>query len=888
LSANPSDDSVPDAELPDEQWLERVVAADHDAHADSIEGYQILHEVVRGGQGVVYQARDRESGELVALKRMLAGPFASAENRDRFRREMAVVARFDHEGIVRLHGFVEADGQPVLVFGWIDGKPADVWAQLQVGPDRVATILRTFVSACRAVQHAHDLGVVHRDLKPSNLLIDADDKPHVLDFGIAQDQFDTRLTRTGDFLGSPQFCAPEQLTLGAHKVDARSDVYALGVILYLQLTGRLPIDTTANPAGPAHAVLTQKVVPPTTVVPGLPGNLDKVLLEALCKDPKYRYQTVGELADDVARVMRSEVPRANPSSVRRQLAISYRKRPAVYALTVVLVVAVSVLGGGLYAAAMRVDETRTTVEDAKVALREMLRSHKSDAAGRDRSPRERADAMAGALRQMLPDAPELYKAFFEDVALLQLEALDGPGAIASLTAGIDLLRQSDDDAGRLRAASQLVRAHVRLGDLQTARSRLAEIQAELRSRGDIAPEASAAVFSAGVALYLATGELELAEEMRLARAAASPPQLGSDAWVADLIDAHNILSALGRRDEALQLCKAFVRDAERHSGARSLLSAEARQRLGMAFLDLSDYPSAEQQCRIAFEIREELDAPAIQLAQSLVFVAQFAATGGRPQEALGLTSRVFELLEGCEDAHGIAGLAYCYRGKAHEDLGQPEEALEDLRSALALQDTHLGPDHASVAHTRLYLANTLIGARQFEEAGQHLVEAERVFLQRYGPDHRELGLCFKSQANLAVSQRQFDLAADWLTRTRDHLLRTCPAGTPYLTPLLNYLGNVHVARSDGKAARESFEAAGRHAPPGHPATAQWRRASEMGMQFARLIEIRDRVAIDADWDWQSEVDDALAQLQKLEAPAASVAAAQERRKAIQELATKRR
>ncbi|MCG3128982.1 MAG: Serine/threonine-protein kinase PrkC [Phycisphaerae bacterium] len=235
-SLDPRLDALFGFDRDDEDWLRTVRDRRAEPSLGRVGPYELIEVLGRGGQGVVYRARQPGTGREVAIKRISAGLFASPESRARFEREIEAVATLDHPNIVAVYGAEVIDDQPLLVMQAIAGLPFDRWAALagQRRPRR--EILGVFVLVCDAIQHAHQRGVIHRDIKPSNILVDSHGRPHVLDFGLARLERATpaaaTLTQTGGFLGTPAYAAPEQLRGLVREIDVRSDVYALGAVLY--------------------------------------------------------------------------------------------------------------------------------------------------------------------------------------------------------------------------------------------------------------------------------------------------------------------------------------------------------------------------------------------------------------------------------------------------------------------------------------------------------------------------------------------------------------------------------------------------------------------------------------------------------------------------------
>ncbi|MFN0134006.1 MAG: serine/threonine protein kinase [Phycisphaerales bacterium] len=360
-----------------------------------IDGYELLDRLDEGGQATVYKCIQKKDGRVVAIKVLHGGPHATDEARARLKREINALRAINHPSIVHA---IAADrtrsGLDCLVMNFIDGKPLDaLWTNAafaaNVAP-QPADLLRLFKTICETVQAAHRKGITHRDLSPSNILIDATGQPHILDFGMASTAFDgivnRNVTVTGQFIGKLKYASPEQASgartpgvngeAGGGGVDIRSDVYALGVMLYQLLTGgAFPYEVVGNIIDVLHNIIHSKPKPPSETVAELhtPTNamaagfggtlgppvtkptgastpvrrnprlvnetIEAIVLKALEKDPAQRYQSAGELAADIDRYLAGQPTSAVVWSKRPNPASSSRpfRRAAAIAASLVLV-----------------------------------------------------------------------------------------------------------------------------------------------------------------------------------------------------------------------------------------------------------------------------------------------------------------------------------------------------------------------------------------------------------------------------------------------------------------------------------------------------------------------------------------------------------------------
>lgn len=704
-----------------------------DLPLDRFGPYRLREVLGEGGMGVVYLAGREDLGSVAAIK-ILRDAWLSPARRERFASEQRTLAQLNHPSIARLYDAdTLADGTPWFAMEYVQGVPLTTYcSEHGLGvPQR----LRLFRAVCVAVQHAHQHLVVHRDLKPSNILVTPDGAIKLLDFGIAKqlEHIDRTAdqTRTGIRLMTPAYAAPEQIT--GSRIGVHTDVYALGVVLYELLAGRLPLDVSGLTPGQIETAIVEQVPErpsakarenrsAPTAARASWADLDVLCLTAMHKDPARRYPTVEALVRDVEHFLAGEPLEARPDAMGYRLGKFVgrnRSRVAVIAITAALVIGLVIFY------TVRLTGARNA------ALSETARAQ--------RIQRFTMNLFEGGDREVGP-ADSLRVVTLVDRGVLEARSLEGEPAVqAELYETLGSISQ-------------------KLGNLARADTLL---QAALDARRILFSTGHPAITGSLVALgLLRTQQAKFEDAEKLVREGLDQSRLA-------LPERHPIIAqataALGR---VLQ---------EKGTYEPAIEAGEAAVRLYMAAGD---------------SLTLELAATLAELSGSHFYAGHYETADSLNQIVLGMYRHLYG------ERHPLVAQVLINLGASQYDRGRYAEAEAYDREGLQVFEAFYGPDHHETAYAMTMLGRALVAKKEFPAAVGLLKQALAIRERVYGPVHPVVASTLNELGNTAMARDDLDEAEASFSRMVD-IYRTAYNDKHYLIGIaMSNLASVYVQRRD--------------------------------------------------------------------------------------------
>jgi non-specific serine/threonine protein kinase/serine/threonine-protein kinase len=723
--------------------------------------WQLLEKIGRGGMGTVYRAQraDGAFDKQVAVKLLRN---SDLRFKQQLEREAQLLARLEHPSIARLlDGGVLPDGQPYLVMELAEGLDLDKWVA-QTRPELEAR-LKVFLDICGAVSEAHAQLIVHRDLKPSNVRVNAEGQVKLLDFGIAK-LLDTEAKRgdTRALALTPEYAAPEQLQ--GKPAGTRSDVYALGALLYQLLTGRTPHPGfDGNWAGFIQRVCEEDAPPPsqheTRELPRarLRGDLDAIVRMALQRDPAHRYVSVDALADDIRRYLDGRPVRARAPSLSYRIGKWLRRHRLATALGAAASLALlSAIGGVLW-------QARSTAAE-----------------------RDAAQLQARRYEAVLNQLGLMFRQAAEDTG--NASQLSARGLLASSAQQLDSAFADDPAAGLLILAT-VGELYVHLQDFSAAAPLL---ERALALVSDDTPPALRAQILGDLSLV----DVRLGEPARACERAEAALRLleglPSDQrlTLSDFLNYYGqCLRLTGRAAESLAAYERAAALRYAASGADSVQTAVADNNLGTAYYMAGRLDDARARLDLAlagFERNQRGDSH--HAGNALNNLAAIAFSQGRLADAQAYFERALEVQRRGGGESAALGALTNNLGKLLVLRGDLERAQTLLDESLALQTRFVGADSPDTAFTQLSLGELQLARGELDAALDSLQLARAVFEARLGAGHLFTARARLVEAQALARKGEAARAREGFTEALD-ALAALPGGMP-----LRLLGGGRCAR----------------------------------------------------------------------------------------------
>ena len=798
--------------------------------------YRVKRLIGAGGMGAVYEALQEQPRRVVALKVVRPG-FTPASALRRFEQEAEVLGRLRHPGIAQIYeaGLHETETGALSYFAMeyvIGGKPITAYAAAKSLP--VRRRLELFAEVCDAAHHGHQKGVVHRDLKPDNILVDGSGRAKIIDFGVARAlDADPLLsgvqTGAGQVIGTLAYMAPEQCAGDPHDLDTRGDVYALGVVLYELLTGRLPLDVRGVPPLEAvRRIRDQTPAPLSAQDRALRGDAETIVLKALQKERERRYQSAAELRADIVRYLRSEPIAARPPGVVHQVRLLARRRRGAFFAAAVLTVGLLVgLGGltvGLVKALHEAERARHIADFLKSTIRAGA-LYQSAGPEEDDPAAEMAVQGAGfpetgrdyTVREMLSRAAVKMEEAFPEDPLIVAELSDLFGATLSqygVYPGSDLLKR----------AVELRRKHQGPDHPETIRS---EIRLGLMTWG------GGNYFGAGPYLRSAY------ESRRRTLGDADPRTLRAGQLVADN------LNWQGRPAEAVVMARQLHASAVSTHGDLSRPALEAELFLARMLLTTGEFGESERRARSAYNGLRRTSGPDSPAAVNAAFtLAGVLVALGKDAEALPFYRGVAEAYARRygESSARLLGIRV-ELARALSATGADAEAADIQRSVLSSALMIYGPESATTYRYEFLLARFLLRAGADLEEAERLARLAEDGYRRAMPPEDAISILYADTVAAAVRQRGRPQEAE----RRVHELLAISEGHGSWAAIFLRRNLGLCLRDQGRldeSARELLDALGhteRMTPP------DYRRRREIAGELAAVYESLGRAEEAARW-----------------------------------------
>lgn len=667
--------------------------------------YEIFEALGQGGMGIVYRARQVGLNRLVALKRIRKGELASATEVSRFFAEAEAAAALDHPGIVPIYEVGQLDSQPFFAMGFVEGT--DLAKRLSTGPLAPREAAQLTRQVADAVEYAHSRGIVHRDLKPANILLDAEGRARVTDFGLAKRlNVETGQTASGGVIGTPCFAPPEQARYRPDAIGPRSDVYSLGAVLYALLTGRPPFQA-ASFDETIRQVVDEEPVSPRRLNASVPLDLETIALKCLEKRPEQRYSSALAVAAELNRYLAGEPILARPISRPARAFRWCKRKPVAAGLIAAATLLVLLLGIGGPVVAVREVSHSQLLEQSNRELR----------AANKQAETAKANAIAEAnAAHRAAERSRVVLKFFTDRVLA---------------------------AGRPRGQSG------GLGVDTTVREALDAAEPQIRTDFVNQPEVEAVVRAALGLTFFHLGDTERATSQLERSRGLGEPVFGVDSEAADAVrrGLGEAYLAGGRIAEALPMLeKAFQSSAARH-GKDQIDTLSSMNSLAKA---LALAGKRERAIALQSEVvRISTAKLGRDHAQTLISMSNLANMLHESGELTSSLDLYLEVQERQQKAIGIDHPDYLLTLNSiailYQTLNRLDDSIKMLQATLKAMERVLPPDHRNLLAAKNNLASAYKNAGKIDLAMPLFSDVVNALKEKPG----ESRLLLISRANLA-------------------------------------------------------------------------------------------------------------------------------------------
>lgn len=778
----------------------------NDEGLTQVGAYKIIKRLGYGGMGVVYEAQQETPRRSVALK-LLRPDVSSRSVARRFEAEAEALGKLHHPGIAQIYeagrAMVGGSDRMYIAMELLRGPTLGKY----VKQSNLTTHQKIELVAhiADAVDHAHRRGVIHRDLKPGNIVIDeTTDRPKVLDFGVARlatddIQAQTMHTRAGQLLGTLEYMSPEQLAGDPTKVDARSDVYALGVILYELLSGDVPINLSGKDL--FSAIDTVRSAEPRRLsrsINTFRGEVDDMTAMALEKDPARRYQTAQAFADDLRRYPSNQPVLAHKQTTWYQTKKFVQRHRTLVIATAAVFVALTT---GLVAALYQANRAEKANADLADQLKEVQRLSTAESAARKDAEKANAD-----LADQLKEVQRLSAAESEARKDAEQESQNSNAALVYL---VTLLGQAAPE-------------HTKGRDI-TVRDALDKAAVDVDRDFADRPKVRLHLFDVIRQTYMALGEAQRAEPYSR-KAVELAKQLFADdplAWGGYVGDLANVLINLDRNEEAETLVREALPFVVAKGGEDHELTAELQMHLGVALRHLERFDEAEPLLRTSLAHREKAFGPedrkTMVVVNDLSLLLKYM---GKFEESMQLARRnrdttVKNLGEDHPDAIAAsANLVGLLDTTAHDD-----EATLLAEQTLARAKRVLGEKHPDTLQVALALGTVLIDTKHNEDAIKVFEPTLDAMREVFGPEHNNT---LNTMNNLSLAYERAN-QLEKASKTLEALAAVMVVKEPESIRTVITLGNrARVVRTLGQyqlsedLAKQALDIATKILPPEHP------------------------------------------------------------------------